>query len=374
MNDRDPLLGPTRRHFFGRCGVGLGSMALASLLDAAGPAPTRPTGESRPAGPAPGHHSGAGEERHLPVHGRRAEPARAVRLQAGAPAATTASRSRSRSSRASGSPSWTRSPRSRRSCSATRRQFARHGESGRLGLGVPAAPGDGGRRPGVRQDRSGPSRSTTPRRSCSSTPGPPSSAGRAWAPGSTYGIGSEADDLPGFVVLQSGPRGPRGGAVLWGSGFLPTAYQGVPFRNGPEPILDLRPARGRRRGRPAGRPRRDRRPEPPPARRHRRPGDRHPDRRLRDGLPDADQRPGADRPGRRVEGDARPLRRRAGQAVVRQQLPAGPPAGRARASGSCSSTTPTGTTTAAPAENLDDSLDTVCRDDRPRLRRADHAT
>src|SRR5262249_34543426 len=52
----------------------------------------------------------------------------------------------------------------------------------------------------------------------------------------TYGIGSESNDLPGFVVLQSGPRGPRGGAPLWGSGFLPTTYQGVPFRNGSEPI------------------------------------------------------------------------------------------------------------------------------------------
>lgn len=55
----------------------------------------------------------------------------------------------------------------------------------------------------------------------------------------TYGIGSECDNLPGFVVLQSGPRGPRGGAVLWGSGILPTAYQGVPLRNTGDPILNL---------------------------------------------------------------------------------------------------------------------------------------
>ena len=54
-----------------------------------------------------------------------------------------------------------------------------------------------------------------------------------------YGLGSDCQDLPGFVVLQSGPRGPRGGAVNWGSGFLPTTYQGVPFRAGAEPILDL---------------------------------------------------------------------------------------------------------------------------------------
>jgi hypothetical protein len=55
----------------------------------------------------------------------------------------------------------------------------------------------------------------------------------------TYGIGSESQDLPGFVVLQSGPRGPRGGAVNWASGFLPTTYQGVPLRGQGEPILNL---------------------------------------------------------------------------------------------------------------------------------------
>ena len=58
----------------------------------------------------------------------------------------------------------------------------------------------------------------------------------AWA---TYGIGSESQNLPGFVVLQSGGRGPRGGTPLWGSGFLPTAYQGVPFRTSGEPIVNL---------------------------------------------------------------------------------------------------------------------------------------
>jgi hypothetical protein len=55
----------------------------------------------------------------------------------------------------------------------------------------------------------------------------------------TYGLGSESTDLPGFVVLQSGPRGPRGGAGLWSSGFLPTTFQGVPFRSGGDPIINL---------------------------------------------------------------------------------------------------------------------------------------
>jgi hypothetical protein len=59
----------------------------------------------------------------------------------------------------------------------------------------------------------------------------------AWA---TYGLGSASRDLPGFVVLQSGPRGPRGGNSLWSSGFLPTSFQGVPFRSSGDPILNLR--------------------------------------------------------------------------------------------------------------------------------------
>jgi len=58
----------------------------------------------------------------------------------------------------------------------------------------------------------------------------------AWV---SYGIGSVSRDLPGFVVLQSGPRGPRGGAPNWGSGFLPTAFQGVPLRSTGAPILNL---------------------------------------------------------------------------------------------------------------------------------------
>ena len=55
----------------------------------------------------------------------------------------------------------------------------------------------------------------------------------------TYGLGAETSSLPGFVVLQSGPRGPRAGNTLWSSGFLPTTYQGVPFRSKGDPILHL---------------------------------------------------------------------------------------------------------------------------------------
>lgn len=55
----------------------------------------------------------------------------------------------------------------------------------------------------------------------------------------TYGLGSESQDLPGFVVFSSGSKGPSGGNSNWGSGFLPTVYQGVQFRGTGEPVLYL---------------------------------------------------------------------------------------------------------------------------------------
>jgi len=63
----------------------------------------------------------------------------------------------------------------------------------------------------------------------------------AW---STYGLGSEATDLPGFVVFSSGAKGPSGGNSNWGSGFLPTVHQGVQFRGSGEPVLYLTNPRG----------------------------------------------------------------------------------------------------------------------------------
>ncbi len=53
-----------------------------------------------------------------------------------------------------------------------------------------------------------------------------------------YGLGSETENLPGFVVLNSA-GGLSGGAALYGSGFLPTIYQGVPFRKTGDPVLFL---------------------------------------------------------------------------------------------------------------------------------------
>jgi hypothetical protein len=56
-----------------------------------------------------------------------------------------------------------------------------------------------------------------------------------------YGLGSDCQNLPGFVVLTDGGE-VLGGARNWGTGFMPAAYQGTRFRSGPNPILDLKPA------------------------------------------------------------------------------------------------------------------------------------
>ena len=63
----------------------------------------------------------------------------------------------------------------------------------------------------------------------------------AWV---TYGLGNESKDLPAFVVFSSGKKGPSGGNSCWGSGFLPTVYQGVQFRGSGDPVLYISNPRG----------------------------------------------------------------------------------------------------------------------------------
>jgi hypothetical protein len=58
----------------------------------------------------------------------------------------------------------------------------------------------------------------------------------AWA---TYGLGSENANLPGFVVMLSGENIPDGGTSCWSNGFLPSYYQGVQFRSAGDPVLFL---------------------------------------------------------------------------------------------------------------------------------------
>lgn len=60
----------------------------------------------------------------------------------------------------------------------------------------------------------------------------------------TYGLGTENQSLPAFVVLYDARGGPFGGPANWSAGFMPAAYQGTVLRSAGDPIMDLRPPEG----------------------------------------------------------------------------------------------------------------------------------
>ena len=74
--------------------------------------------------------------------------------------------------------------------------------------------------------------------------GSPRNGGAAMGSWITYGLGSENQDLPGFVVLISGGTDPTGGKALWSTGFLPSVYQGVQCRTVGDPILYVSDPKG----------------------------------------------------------------------------------------------------------------------------------
>jgi hypothetical protein len=237
MAPENPLLLQTRRHFFRECGVGLGTIALASLLN---------EGQARAGDAAPLANPLAPKQGHFPARAKNV----IFLFMAGGPSQLELFDYKPKLQSLHGQPIPAEFIKGKRfafmdsftkevpKLLATRRQFARHGRSGAY---VSECLPHIGR---VVDDLAIVRSMVTnvfnhaPAKLFLMTGSP--QFGRpsigAWA---TYGIGSLARDLPGFVVLQSGPRGPRGGAPLYGSGFLPTTYQGVPFRSGGEPILNL---------------------------------------------------------------------------------------------------------------------------------------
>ncbi len=64
----------------------------------------------------------------------------------------------------------------------------------------------------------------------------------------TYGLGTENENLPGFMVLVSGGKTPSAGKSVWGSGYLPSVYQGTQCRNTGDPVLYLSNPQGLDRG------------------------------------------------------------------------------------------------------------------------------
>jgi hypothetical protein len=69
-------------------------------------------------------------------------------------------------------------------------------------------------------------------------------SGASFGAWSTYGLGSENDHLPGFIVLTSGGKNPDAGKSVWGAGYLPSVYQGVQCRSSGEPVLFLQDPAG----------------------------------------------------------------------------------------------------------------------------------
>ncbi len=227
------LLNTTRRHFFGHCGVSLGTIALGSLLADESRAAARSPDMRDPLAPRPTHFT------------PRAK--RVIFLfMAGGPSQLELFDFKPKLQELDGQivpASYTKNKRfafikGDAKLLGTRRKFARHGQCGAeisdLLPRMATAADDMCIVKSMVTDvfNHGPAKLFV--NTGSTRFGLPSMG--AWL---TYGIGSESRDLPGFVVLQSGPRGPRGGNPLWGSGFLPTAYQGVPLLSGPEPILNL---------------------------------------------------------------------------------------------------------------------------------------
>ena len=224
------LEGITRRHFYRECGVGLGKIALASLMAGGGRAIA--SAGADPLAPRPPHFAPKAK--------------RVIYLfMAGAPSQLDLFDFKPSLRKFDGKPVPAEVVKDQRyafiqpdaSLMASRFQFARHGESGlELSEMLPhlaKVADDLAVIKSVHTDQFNHAPAQIFVNTGSSLPGRPSMG--SWV---TYGLGSEAADLPGFVVLSSA-GGISGGAANWSSGFLPAAHQGVPFRSKGDPILNV---------------------------------------------------------------------------------------------------------------------------------------
>ncbi len=229
-----PLRDQTRRHFFENCGVGVGRIALASMLAQQFGAPQRASaaGPANPTAPKPTHF-----------------PAKAKRViylfMAGAPSQLDLFDYKPTLAKLEGKPIPPEVVKGQRyafiqpdaAVLGPRFKFAKHGESGaELSEVLPhlaSVADDIAITRSVHTDLFNHSPAQLFFNTGSGIPGRPSMG--SWL---SYGIGSEADDLPSFVVLKSGGS-LSGGASMWSSGFLPSTHQGVPFRGQGDPILHV---------------------------------------------------------------------------------------------------------------------------------------
>jgi uncharacterized protein (DUF1501 family) len=230
----------TRRHFFRDCAMGLGSVALATLLGEDGSAaPLAPTQGKRP-------HPLAPKTPPLPAKAKRI----IYLFQAGGPSQLELFDNKPGLARYHGQPCPPELLRGQTlafikpdaALYATDFKFARHGQSGaEMSEALLHLPKVADRITIVKSmmtDAINHAPAQMMMQTGSMQFGRPSFG--SWV---TYGLGTESQDLPAFVVLSSA-GGTSGGASLWGSGFLPTVYQGVPFRRSGDPILSLASPRG----------------------------------------------------------------------------------------------------------------------------------
>jgi hypothetical protein len=232
----DPLLGITRRQFFGDCRYGVGKIALASLLTGA-LSPARAAGD-------PGR---AGDDRLAPKPPQFAPRARHVihLFMAGAPSQLDLFDFKPKLAAMEGKPippeviggqryAFIRSD---AAVLGPQFKFARHGQSGaELSEMLPhlaKVVDDICIIKSVHTDQFNHAPAQIFFNTGFSQPGRPCLG--SWV---TYGLGSETSDLPAFVVMSTG-SGISGGAANWSSGFLPTIHSGVRFRNQGEAILNV---------------------------------------------------------------------------------------------------------------------------------------
>jgi hypothetical protein len=221
----NPLLTSTRRHFFRDCGVGLGKIALASLL-VDGARSFANAGIKQP---------------HFPSKAKRV----IYLFMAGAPSQLDLFDNKPSLAKHDGKPVPAEVVKDQRyafiqpnaSLMASRFKFKQYGQSGaELSEMLPhlaKVVDDIAIVKSVHTDQFNHAPAQIFMNTGSSLPGRPCIG--SWV---TYGLGSLSNDLPGFVVLSSA-GGLSGGAANWSSGFLPTTYQGVPFRSKGDPILNV---------------------------------------------------------------------------------------------------------------------------------------
>ncbi|MBI2947053.1 MAG: DUF1501 domain-containing protein [Verrucomicrobia bacterium] len=224
----------TRRHFFRECGVGLGKIALASLLTDAfaqrGSAASAPIGN--PLTP------------HVPHFEPKAK--RVIHLfMAGAPSQLDLFDYKPKLAELEGKPIPPEVIGGQRyafirpdaAVLGPRYKFSRHGQCGaELSEMLPylsQVVDDICLVKSVRTDQFNHAPAQLFLNTGFSQPGRPSLG--SWV---LYGLGSESSDLPAFIVMSTG-AGISGGAANWSSGFLPTLYTGVRFRNQGDPILNV---------------------------------------------------------------------------------------------------------------------------------------